>query len=662
MIELEQFPKNVSNNSILDKTNNNELNNRESLLKDKDKDKSRQSLTLKKSFDTTSKSNKDLKKPKKNTIDDIDINLSVEDINKKLDRQEKISTYKLWLIFGYLYLALQFTNCSFICVLSYFRPPLLTNDYYCYDLESKNFYKCTTQFLCKCEGKYCVLFCYEKDISKCYDSFQQQYKELEENGLRVDLPIKYRRIEQTHLIYKIDDNENLSLFQRIGMFYCYLPFFIFGYIFYYVFCGFFGYYLFGILSDIYGKRKIIIVLSICLFISFIGLCVIANYQFYHYFPLLIILWMLVIMLLGFFLLSFESAIYVFILEYAPLTKYLKIINCILYERYFLSLIIYCFVNNQLKNIIYYFYFYEGFLFIFIIVFIIFFYDSPRFYSEHQNIELKKKSFLLYLIKGSDKIINDSTNPNNETLKFKKTKTLSKHIYNNSKNKSKNITYKFLKKKIEKNKTVTQKYPMILILYFTISYCFYTTLISMIFNLCDHHQGITIIDRVFKFLHIIGAYTVMLIPSYFCLEILDLDKYVTIIFACFCFCALRCNYNTFSMYTYRKNMYDKSYKNKDLPRVSLSFWIITLAYSIYEMMLLMLSPTLYRTYLFFLFKGIANFSILLAYLSVYLFDCPVFIVGMLAFLTSFLLFIMKIRWKFDSFEEEIDNEKDADKED
>ena len=659
MIELEQFPKSPPNNNILDKTTTTELiDNRESLLKDKDK--IRQSIILKKSIDTSIKSNKNIIKTKKNTNDDIDINLSVEDIIKKLDRQEKISTLKVFFIFGYLYLSLQFTNCSFICYLSYLRPPLLTNEFYCYDLESKNYYQCISQFFCKCDGQYCVLFCYEKNYSKCYDNFQQQYKDLENNGLRVDLPIKYRRIEQTHIIYKIEDNENLSLFQKIGIYYCFLPSFIFGYLFFYVVSGIFGYYFFGALSDIYGKRKIIIILSICLFITFVGLCIIAHYQFYQHLPLINLFWAMVQCLLGFFLLPLESAIYIFILEYSPLTKYTKIINCLLYERYFISLIIYCFANNVFKNIIYYFYFYEAFLFIFIFVFIFIFYDNPRFYSEHQNLTLKRKSFLLYLIKGS--VINDITNLNNDNSKYIKSKTFNKYINNNLKNnKTKNITYKFLNKKIKNNNRISKKY-LIIITYFTISYCFYTTLINLIFDLCDLHKGLTTKEIVLQFLHIIGAYTFMLIPSYFCLEILDLDKYVTIIFAIFCILSFRCDNNGFSLYTYRKNMYDKTYSSNNIFKVSLCLWIITLAFSIYEMMLLMLSPTLYRTYLFFLFKAIANISIVLAFLSVYLFACPIFIVGFLAFLTTFLLFIMKVRWKFDSFEEEIDNEKDTDKED
>ena len=150
MIELEQFPKSPSNNNVLDKTTTVELiDNRESLLKDKDKDKNRQSTIIKKSIDTSSKSNKNIIKTKKNTNDDIDINLSVEDIIKKLDRQEKISTLKVVFIFGYLYLSLQFTNCSFICYLSYLRPPFLTNEYYCYDLESKNYFQCISHFFCK---------------------------------------------------------------------------------------------------------------------------------------------------------------------------------------------------------------------------------------------------------------------------------------------------------------------------------------------------------------------------------------------------------------------------------------------------------------------------------------------------------------------------------
>ena len=81
---------------------------------------------------------------------DININLSVGDINKMLLRHQKINNIKFNIFRFYTSITLLLTNTTFIFFLAYLRPLFLVNKYYCYDYESKNYYKCLTDTFCNC--------------------------------------------------------------------------------------------------------------------------------------------------------------------------------------------------------------------------------------------------------------------------------------------------------------------------------------------------------------------------------------------------------------------------------------------------------------------------------------------------------------------------------
>ena len=666
MIELETL-HNKDLNKEQSNTNGLALN-AELLQKEEDKNRMSSSAKTLKTETNKTKINSNDKKNKKYINDEIDFNLPVEDIVKKLTRQGKISNKKVIFIFLYLYLALQLTNATFIIYLGYLRPPLLTNEYYCYDLQSKNYHKCVSQNLCKCDGKYCVLFCYEKDTAKCYDEFYKQYEELEEKNLRLDLPVNYRKIEQTHIIYSIEDNENISIFQKVSLFYCFINYFIFGFISFFIIGGWIGYYMFGLLAGLYGKKMVIIILSLCNLITCIGFDILSYFPFNYYYPLMIILWSLIHFLLGIFLLTLESAIYVYMLEYIPKTEFMKPINSLLFEKYFISLFIYYIVNAFLKNYIYYLIFYSAFLFIFIFIMIFVYHDTPRYYSEHQNINLKKKSLSLYLTESL--ISNNQSNQKNEiTSKYNKTTSISRYKSNfnavDNLNFKRDINSKYLKRAIGKNTRITKKYYMILLSYFTISYCFYTLLIQVIFNLCNPHITLTVTFKVSAFVNMVILFALLSVISYFVFEIVDLDKYIFYLYFIFTILCLFYDFQNLDYESYRNTMYNSTYKTKNNKILLSCLFFILFPYSIYEMMLLLLSPTLYRTFFYFKVKGLANYSIILAYMSVVCFECPIFVVGILSIFTTCLFYVMKIRWKFDSFEEDIDieiNKRESKKED
>ena len=105
-------------------------------------------------------------------------------------------------------------------------------------------------------------------------------------------------------------------------------------------------------------------------------------------------------------------------------------------------------------------------------------------------------------------------------------------------------------------------------------------------------------------------------------------------------------------SYRKSLFEPEYNQKNPTTLSSCLWFITYIIGIYEMMLLLLSPTLYRSYFFFCQKGFSYFSLGFAFCLVYLSEYSIFIISILCFFTIFLFLIMRVKWKYDSFEEEI----------
>ena len=73
------------------------------------------------------------------------------------------------------------------------------------------------------------------------------------------------------------------------------------------------------------------------------------------------------------------------------------------------------------------------------------------------------------------------------------------------------------------------------------------------------------------------------------------------------------------------------------------------------MILLQASTLYRTYFYFKLQRINSFTIFLAFFSVYLTKSPLILISILSFITALFFGIMRIKWKFDPFEEEIDIE-------
>ena len=364
-----------------------EQNNNNDIIKEEKKDN-------KPSFVT--KSSKQIKDNEKNEEKKhkINIYLSVNDINNMISMQKEQNKPKFLFFCIIILFALQITNIEFIFFLGYLRPTLTTNKYYCYNSLTKLYKKCLTDSFCYCNHDYCTTFCYETDFTKCPDIFKSNKEELIKNKL-INLPNYMRSLKfESEIIYPLEENEKVSVFQRIGYYYCFINRYSIGFISDFALGCCLGYYIFGLISDLFGRKKCIIFLCIMNLIANGGIMIIANFSLHENVYLLMTLWVIFIFLIGIGLEPLESAIYIYFMEMFLSNEKIKPVNSLIFMRYFISLAFLCFFNIYMKNLIYIFYAYEAFLIPFMIILIFVFRETPRFYSERQDINNKILGFFI----------------------------------------------------------------------------------------------------------------------------------------------------------------------------------------------------------------------------------------------------------------------------
>ena len=145
---------------------------------------------------------------------------------------------------------------------------------------------------------------------------------------------------------------------------------------------------------------------------------------------------------------------------------------------------------------------------------------------------------------------------------------------------------------------------------------------------------------------------MQIALYFLLEIFSLNIIISALLLILFFCGLFFDIGELKPDSYRKKLFFPELAKKNKHLLSSSLFFIVYIISIYEMMLIFLSPTLYRTYFFFCQKGISFFSLILAFLSVYAFNCPIFFISIISFFFAILFLTLRVKWEKISLKEEI----------
>ena len=577
----------------------------------------------------------------------ININLPVSDINNMILMQKEQNNLKFYFFCVIILLTLQFTNMNFLFFLGYLRPTLIVNKYYCYNSVTKHYQSCLTDNFCSCKHDYCVTFCYEEDFSKCPDVFNSQNEELIKNKLITILNYLRNLNSEPKIIYPMKKNENVSVFQKIGYYYCFIDRYSIGFISIFALGCCIGYYIFGLVSDLYGRKKSIIILCIITLISNGGLLVISNFAINESINLLMILWFIIILVLGISLEPLESAIYIYFMEMFPSKVFIKPINSLLFWRYFFSLGVLCIFNYIVKNLLYIFYVYEGYLFVFIFIMVFIFSDTPRYFSERQDIYNKSLSFFIkdYSVFSFKENIGDSIIMNDKDQKFKSDD-------NPRNSKIKIINYSYLYGKFRANSNISQFYYIILFCSFVFNFCFYTVLLKFIYFFLDPHNEFSLSEFLSVFIPMILFFGILQMLLYFLLEIFSLNIIISVLLFLSFICGLFFDLNELYLDSYRNKVFLPEFAKKNKHFLSSSFFFIVYVISIYEMMLIFLSPSLYRTYFFFCQKGISFFSLILAFLCVYAFDCPIFFISIISFFSSLLFLTIRVKWEKISMKEEI----------
>ena len=598
-----------------------------------------------------SKNSKQIKPNEKKDDDKkhkININLSVNDIYNMISMQDEQNKFKLFFFFVIIIFTLQMINLDFIFFLGYLRPTLLTNKYYCYNSITKHYKKCETNSFCYCNHDYCATFCYKNNISECPDVFESQNNDLIKYKL-ITLPDYMRSLKhETKIIYPLEEKENVSIFQRIGYYFCFLDRYSISFISDFTLGCILGYYIFGLISDLYGRKNSIIILSILALIANGGIMIIANYPLNENKNLLISLWFVFILLLGISLEPLESAVYIYFMEMYPYKVTIKPINCLLFLRYIISLIFLCFFNKYLKNLVYIFYAFEAYLVPFLIILIFVFRDTPRFYSERQDINNKVLSFFIRdknIISYKDFDIDDVDDKNFLGQR-------NKNQENQRKFKIKNINYSYLYNKFKANNTINKHYYIILFANIVLNFCFYTILLKFIFFFFDPNNEFTLSLFLTVFILMFIFYVLLQIIFYIIFELFSLSIIISTLLMILFITAVIFDHSDFKLFSYRKKLYYPEMSKKVPHSLSASLFFILYVISIYEMMLVFLSPTLYRCYFFFCQKGISFISLIFSFIAVFSLDLSIFFIGIISFFAGMLFLTLRVKWEKISLKEEI----------
>lgn len=557
----------------------------------------------------------------------IMITLSTDDIYKLATGGKAMRKGKIKILFGFLFLTLQVINSLFMLVLAYFRPALITSTYSCYNMDTHLYNKCFMKNICACYSSPCVKFCYDSSYEKCEETFL--------STLNTDINwFCLREQGKTYIKYNLEKNENLSIFQGIGDNFCHTHDYILLCIGCFVVGGIIGYYVFGLISDLKGKYFAIKILSIGIIVSMIPICVIANFSLKENHILFITLWSVFLVFVGFFLCPLENVLHVYYLELSPTIDFLLPLNGLLYERYFISLLVFYIFNQYIKNIVYYFYFFEAYMAVFVVLFYIIYMETPRYYHEREDY-LNKKQIIKEFVQ--DRVV-FTFGKGSSQLQIQK----------------KIFTLEMISKEIKQNQSLSDKNILFSLFFFSLSICFYMNIISIIFDLTNPNTPMKDSTRKGVLYYVIIFFPFLQLPSYFCYKLIDLDKFI--MFLLFILSFIPFNYDLGNLALNSDGIeFFGTYAMKKIKNIhpyilASSLWLITFIMSLFEIIVMMQPPTLYRTSYYFTFKSFSHITIVIAYLSSYFLEGKFICVSLICLGLSCMFSVNEMKLKSGSFDE------------
>ena len=635
-MKKENFIDNNSNNLINKKLSdeNKTLNNSKMIIKQKENEKKNSNQKQQKINEI------------KNNLNNIniDITFSVDKIYQIISFHKKLNSKIIFLTLILLFLTLLILNFLIIFLFAFIRPTLLTNKFSCFNLITKKYSKCLLKNKCFCPEKNCVYFCYENDYLICNDYFESENLKESQKNIQI-----YSTKFKSFIKYEIKKNEKISLFQKIGKNYCKIDFYLFLFLIHFSIGIFFGFYFFGILCDLYGKKINIIIMLIGTILMNLILIICNFFEFNKNLISFTIIYCFIFLFFGMFCFPLESLIYLYFLEINPIKKFFKSINGLLYEKYFISLLFFYIFNDYVKNFQYMFFIIEGYLIFFLIIFIFFFVECPRFFSERNDFKNKKKCIKKFVKNENE--INFILNEENKNIR----KNSEKIFQEKNKNLfiKKNINLNYLKNIINKN-YINKKLYLINLFFFSLNFCFYSIFFTFIFKFFDPNNFlITKSTKNEIILIMLFLFPLLQIPSYFLFK-LNLDKYLIFFVLLLSIITINYDIDEINFDSDRIFLYEK-YLIKPLKKnfyLGFGFFFIIFIISIFEILILLQANTLFRTYFYFNIKKYSNLSIILSFFFVNFVELTMIVFAIVCFVLSLLLLVMRITWKFDLFKEEI----------
>lgn len=450
--------------------------------------------------------------------------------------------------------------------------------------------------------------------------------------------IKHKTIYNVYIKYDISPNEHLSLFQYIGDHYCYSHHYSLAFIACYIIGGSIGFFVFGMICDLKGRKKSMFIQCCGTIICMIPLCVLGNFAIKDHYVLYIILWCISLLFVGFFIAGCESSVYVYFMEINPRVDFFKSINGLIYERYIFTLVIFYIMNQYVKNLLYFFYFFEVYMVVFIIVLMRVFPESPRYFSERNDVNNKKKSIEYF--SNKDVVLRQSI----KTVKEVKQQQHNKYNFN-----LQMITNAF---KHETNK-IKNKH-IIILCFICLTLITYILMISMIFDLCKPYSTVSTSTKNGILIYLVLLFPLLQLPSIFIYETTKLEKFIMFlmfVLACIAFIydigVLREDITKIDYYG-TESMVDMK---ETFPYIqATSLWLSVFAFSIYELMILIIPYDLYRCIFYFRLKSISHLFVIVAFLTVYMLNTPLILVSFIALACGLLFSVAKIMPKNYIFEE------------
>ena len=230
--------------------------------------------------------------------------------------------------------------------------------------------------------------------------------------------------------------------------------------------------------------------------------------------------------------------------------------------------------------------------------------------------------------------------------------ISKFEENQRYSKVKVINYSYLYSKFKANKNINKSYYIILFANLVLNYLFYTILLEFIYFFLNPYNEFTLSTFLTVFILLILFYAILQIVFYILFEIFSLSIIISVLLFILFLFAIFFDTKEFNLTSYRKKIFFPELYRNNHHLLSASLFFIVCIISIYEMMLIFLSPTLYRSYFFFCQKGISSLSLILAFLSVFSLDCPILFVSIISFFTTLLFLSLRVKWEKISLKEEI----------